>query len=64
MTSPFTGQCAQERSLPMENSKTKRAIVARDRTGDVTIPAGWARPVGCLHWLIDRTAASAECALQ
>jgi 6-phosphogluconolactonase len=35
----------------------KRDVVARAQAGDRTIPAGVIRPVGRLHWLMDRAAA-------
>ncbi len=37
----------------------KRAIVARARAGDRTLPAAIIRPVGRLHWFTDRAAAPA-----
>ncbi len=37
----------------------KRDMVARARAGDREIPAGMVRPIGHLHWFLDR-AASAE----
>ena len=37
----------------------KRDAVARAQAGDGTIPAAAVRPVGCLHWFIDRAAAQA-----
>jgi 6-phosphogluconolactonase len=37
----------------------KRDVVARGQAGDGTIPATAVRPVGCLHWFIDRAAAPA-----
>jgi 6-phosphogluconolactonase len=38
----------------------KRPVVARAQAGDRTIPAGAIRPVGRLHWFIDRAAAPAQ----
>jgi 6-phosphogluconolactonase len=38
--------------------KSKREPVARARSGDRTLPAARIRPVGRLHWFIDRVAAS------
>lgn len=35
----------------------KRRVVARARAGDRTIPAAAVRPVGRLHWFMDRAAA-------
>jgi 6-phosphogluconolactonase len=35
----------------------KRDVVARARRGDRALPAARIRPVGSLHWFIDRTAA-------
>jgi 6-phosphogluconolactonase len=35
----------------------KREMVARAQAGDRTIPAGMIRPVGRLHWFMDRAAA-------
>ncbi|HML08081.1 MAG TPA: 6-phosphogluconolactonase [Xanthobacteraceae bacterium] len=37
----------------------KRAVVARAQSGDPGIPAARVRPVGRLHWFIDRAASSA-----
>jgi 6-phosphogluconolactonase len=34
----------------------KRDVVARARAGDPTIPAAMVRPVGRLHWFLDRAA--------
>jgi len=36
--------------------REKREVVARAMDGDRTIPAGAVRPVGRLHWLMDRAA--------
>lgn len=41
----------------MATGEGKRDVVARAQAGDVTIPAAGVRPVGCLHWFIDRAAA-------
>jgi 6-phosphogluconolactonase len=38
--------------------REKRAVVARAQDGDRSIPAGAVRPVGRLHWLVDRAAAA------
>jgi 6-phosphogluconolactonase len=38
----------------------KRQVVARAQAGDRTIPAAAVRPVGRLHWFMDRTAAVAR----
>jgi 6-phosphogluconolactonase len=38
--------------------KVKREPVARARSGDRALPAARVRPVGRLHWFIDRAAAS------
>ncbi|HEX5507163.1 MAG TPA: 6-phosphogluconolactonase [Pseudolabrys sp.] len=38
--------------------KGKRDVVARAQAGDCTIPAGLIRPVGRLHWFMDRAAAA------
>lgn len=35
----------------------KRSVVARARTGGRTLPAARVRPIGRLHWFIDRAAA-------
>jgi 6-phosphogluconolactonase len=37
----------------------KRSVVQRAKAGDRTLPAARIEPVGWLHWLIDRDAASA-----
>ena len=37
--------------------KEKREAVARAQAGDPTIPAALVRPVGHLHWFMDREAA-------
>ena len=36
----------------------KRDVVARARAGDRTIPAALVRPVGHLHWFLDRAAST------
>ena len=36
--------------------REKRQIVARAQTRDRIIPAAMIRPVGCLHWFMDRAA--------
>jgi 6-phosphogluconolactonase len=38
--------------------RDKREVVARVQEGDRTLPAGAIRPVGRLHWLMDRAAAT------
>jgi 6-phosphogluconolactonase len=38
--------------------REKREVVARGLMGDRTIPAGAVRPVGRLHWFMDRAAAT------
>jgi 6-phosphogluconolactonase len=35
----------------------KRDMIARAQRGDRSLPAANIRPVGCLHWFIDRAAA-------
>jgi 6-phosphogluconolactonase/glucosamine-6-phosphate isomerase/deaminase len=42
----------------LATGRGKREIIARAQAGDVTIPAGRLRPVGRLHWFMDRAAAS------
>jgi 6-phosphogluconolactonase len=37
--------------------EAKRDVVARAQAGDRTLPAAMVRPVGRLHWLMDRAAA-------
>jgi 6-phosphogluconolactonase len=36
----------------------KRDMVARARAGDQEVPAGMVRPIGRLHWFLDRAASS------
>jgi hypothetical protein len=37
----------------------KRSVVGRAKAGDRTLPAAQIEPIGRIHWLIDRYAASA-----
>jgi 6-phosphogluconolactonase len=41
----------------LATGKGKRKVVARAQAGDSTIPAAVVRPVGRLHWFMDRAAA-------
>jgi len=43
----------------LASGEGKRAIVARAQSGDQTLPAARVRPVGRLHWFVDRGAAQA-----
>jgi 6-phosphogluconolactonase len=44
----------------LATGKEKRDVIARARAGDGTLPAAGIRPIGHLHWFMDRAAIKGE----
>ena len=59
ITLTYPTLCSSRDVVFLATGAGKRDVVARGQAGDGTIPAAAVRPVGCLHWFIDRAAAPA-----